>query len=109
MYRQHTTIKKNTYVKDISKLGRDLKRVIIIDNVWENFTLQSRNGIYIKTWEKDDKDTCLIDLLDILKEIVRENVPDVRDCLLKVRDIMTRCYLEGDVDPYKTVIKRLNI
>ncbi len=27
----------NTYVKDISKIGRDVKKTIIIDNLAENF------------------------------------------------------------------------
>ena len=31
LYRQHTTIMNNANVKDIGKLGRDLKRVIIIE------------------------------------------------------------------------------
>jgi len=67
LYRQHATINKNNYVKDISKLGRDLSRTIIIDNVWENFQLQPNNGIFIKTWVEDINDKCLYDLIPLLK------------------------------------------
>ena len=36
-YRQHAVREGPVYVKDLSKLGRDLKRVIIVDNVAQNF------------------------------------------------------------------------
>ena len=70
LYRQHASINKNTYVKDISKLGRDLTKTIIIDNVWENFQLQPNNGIFIKTWTEDLKDTSLSDLTPLLKGLI---------------------------------------
>jgi len=38
---------ENSYVKDISKIGRDLNKTIIVDNMAENFKLQPDNGIYI--------------------------------------------------------------
>lgn len=37
LYRDHTKCKGGVYVKDLSKLGRDLKKTIIIDNIEENF------------------------------------------------------------------------
>jgi CTD small phosphatase-like protein 2 len=39
LYRQHTTFRENTYIKDLSRLGRSLDRIIIIDNLAENFQL----------------------------------------------------------------------
>ena len=73
LYRQHASINKNTYVKDISKLGRDLSKTIIIDNVWENFQLQPTNGIVIKTWTEDLKYTSLSDLTPLLKGLFNDN------------------------------------
>ncbi len=105
LYRQHASINKNTYVKDISKLGRDLSKTIIIDNVWENFQLQPSNGIFIKTWLEDRNDTCLIDLLPLLKDIVILGVEDVRKTLRKFRDAMIRLYVKGDNNPYETLRK----
>ena len=78
------------YVKDLSKLGRDLKRVIILDNVKENFTLQKDNGIFIKTWLNDEEDTVLMDVIPLLKQIIIEKVPDVRVSLRKYRDLVMR-------------------
>ena len=108
MYRFHASINKNTYVKDISKLGRDLSRTIIIDNVWENFQLQQGNGIFIKTWIDDKHDTCLNDLIPLLQELVIKKVPDVRKALRKIRDAMIRLYLKGDSNPYETFKKSLS-
>jgi CTD small phosphatase-like protein 2 len=99
---------KNTYVKDISKLGRNLAKTIIIDNVWENFQLQSENGIFIKTWMGDEKDRSLPDLIPLLKDFVIKKVPDVRRALRKFRDTLFRLFIEGDTHPYETVRKFLD-
>ena len=65
----------------MSRLGRDLSKTIIVDNLAENFAQQPDNGIYIKTWLNDVNDTALSELSPLLKEIVNKDVPDVRDAL----------------------------
>ena len=86
LYRQHTTILGCSIYKDLSKLGRDLSRVIIIDNLKENFKMQPNNGIFIKTWTNDINDMQFKDLLKILKDIVNHNVIDVRPIIQKMND-----------------------
>ena len=86
LYRQHITILGSTINKDLSKLGRDLSKVIIVDNLKENFTLQPNNGIFIKTWTNDINDIQFKDLLKILKDIVTLNVNDVRPIIQKMND-----------------------
>lgn len=66
MYRQHTIPAGEYYIKDLTKLGRDIKRVIIVDNVAENFQLQPDNGIYIRSWVGDTNDRALKELMPIL-------------------------------------------
>ena len=105
LYRENTTVLKRTYLKDISKLGRDLSKVIIIDNASDNFRLQTDNGIFINTWIDDQTDTILLDLIPILKEIVIKKIPDVRKALRKIRDTMIRFYVKGDPNPFQTVLK----
>ena len=41
------------YVKDLSKLGRDLSKIIIVDNLPENYALQLNNGICIREYRVD--------------------------------------------------------
>ena len=69
LYRQHATPYGMVFVKDLSKLGRDISKAIIVDNVAENFQLQPDNGIFIKSWFEDTKDTALSELAPLLKEI----------------------------------------
>lgn len=65
LYRQHTVpmVKDGVvqegarYVKDLERIGRDLKRMIIVDNLKENYCWQKRNGIHIKSWYDDPLDT----------------------------------------------------
>lgn len=54
LYRQHAIPSASGYyVKDLSRIGRDLNRTIIVDNLAENFQLQPENGIFIKSWFTD--------------------------------------------------------
>ena len=39
LYRKHTVPYGNTYVNDLSKIGSDLDKIIIIDNFSNNFIL----------------------------------------------------------------------
>ena len=78
LYRKHTIIIDNDFVKDLSKLGRDMSKTIIVDNMEQNYKLQKNNGITIRPfWGKDNEDTALVDLLDILIKIVDKKM-DVR-------------------------------
>ena len=85
LYRQHTISIGNSNVKDLSKLGRDLRHVIIVDNCLENFALQSRNGLKIIDFEGNEFD----DELDYLKEdlikLVKMKINDVRDYLENIQ------------------------
>lgn len=81
LYRQHTVPIGPAFIKDLSKLGRDLSRTIIVDNVAENFQLQPENGIAIKTWIADGKDAALGKLGLLLEEIAARQVSDVRVAL----------------------------
>jgi CTD small phosphatase-like protein 2 len=57
-------------VKDLSLLGRDIQKTIIIDNISDNFILQPENGIFISTWYDDMTDKFLDEITPLLKEIV---------------------------------------
>ena len=86
LYRQHTSISGCNVYKDLNKIGRDLSKTIIIDNLRENFKMQPNNGIFIKTWTSDVNDTQFKVLKKILKDIYILNVSDVRVIIQKMND-----------------------
>jgi len=90
LYRQHTTFKDGQIFKDLSKIGRDLSKAIIVDNISENFGLQKDNGIFILTWYDDMEDKQLFELIPLLKNLAQHNVKDVRKSLRHYRDLMLR-------------------
>lgn len=87
LYRQHALPCGSVYIKDLSRLGRDLRRMIIVDNVPENFQLQQDNGIFITSWFDDVTDTALSELGTILKDIGKRKVKDLREELRRFRDM----------------------
>ena len=94
LYRNHTIKVGDVNFKDLSKLGRDLNKVIILENNAENFGLQPKNGLKIKDFEGDEND----DELDYLKEdlinLIKKHPDDVRNYLPKIQDEMNkRCLL----------------
>ncbi|OMJ72833.1 hypothetical protein SteCoe_28636 [Stentor coeruleus] len=59
----------NDLYKDLSLLGRDLDKVIIVDNLAENFRFQPKNGICIQTWIGDQMDRRLFELASELEKV----------------------------------------
>mgnify|MGYP002624356888 CR=1 FL=1 len=83
LYRQHTVIMNQDFIKDLTRLGRPLNTVIIVDNMPQNFRLQKLNGIAIKSfWGEDNNDKVLFDLASILIKIAKE-YDDVRNGLIR--------------------------
>ena len=88
LYRSHLSLRNiNNDVKDLSLLGRNLNKIIIIDNLPENYKLQEDNGLPINSWFGDINDSSLKNLLTIMKFISEKNVKDVREV---VRNIKTQ-------------------
>ena len=86
LYRTHLSLRNiNNDVKDLSLLGRDLNKTIIIDNYPDNYKLQQDNGLPINSWTGDINDTSLKDLLNIMKYFVEKNVKDVREIIRKIK------------------------
>ena len=76
----------NDFVKDISRLGRDITKIIIVDNMPQNFRLQKENGIFIKTfYGEDQEDSALYELIPILTKIATNGL-DVRKSLNQFKD-----------------------
>ena len=104
LYRHHTSLSGITFCKDLSKIGRDLSRTLIIDNLADNFKLQPNNGIPISTWIDDMKDTQLNDLSKILKNLIEKKPNDVRPIIKKFKDDMNKKMRNNmNINPFKGV------
>jgi RNA polymerase II subunit A small phosphatase-like protein len=66
LYRESCAMFNNIFVKDLSKLGRDLKRTIIIDNAPSSYMLQPYNAIAISDWIDNTEDKELYDICEFL-------------------------------------------
>ena len=77
----------------MSKLGRDLSKVIIIDNIEDNYKLQPKNGLNISDFEGDENDTELNYLLEDLISLVKNKDLDVREYLPEIRKKMKMRYM----------------
>ena len=87
LYRTHMSLRNiNKDVKDLSLLGRDLNKIIIIDNFPDNYKLQKDNGLPINSWTGDINDTSLKDILNIMKYLVDKKVRDVREIIRKIKE-----------------------
>ena len=85
-YRQHTIKIDNDFVKDLNRIGRPLDKMIIVDDMPQNFRLQKENGIHIKAfWGDDANDNSLEELGKILVNIAKEG-GDVRIGIKKFKD-----------------------
>ena len=97
LFRKHSISKDNDIkIKDLSLLGRDLSKIIIIDNSAKNYKLQQDNGLPITSWKGDVNDTALKNLIPILKNIAENNVEDVRKIIVKIKEKLS----ERNTDNY---------
>lgn len=90
----------------MSDLGRDLSKVVMIDNLEENYINQYDNGLLSLTWVDDIFDTQLNDFLTILKFMNENQIKNIPDFIQKINE---------EIDKYKqpnkieNLYKRINL
>jgi len=81
LFRESCVFHENqVYVKDLSRLGRNMKECIIIDNSPFSYLFDPTNAIGCTSWFGDQSDTELLDLLPVLSGPLLK-VDDVRSML----------------------------
>jgi Dullard-like phosphatase family protein len=81
LYRQHTL---NSQIKDLATLGRDINKVIIIDNFSKSFEKQPDNGVEISAWLGDAKDRELYRLVKPLASLPYCKIKNLKQYLIKL-------------------------
>ena len=84
-YRDHIIIDNNDIVKDLVRIGRDLDKILIVDNMKQNFKFQKENGILIKPFYGQGDYNILKELGNILIKIAKEG-GDLRNGLIKYKN-----------------------
>ena len=92
LYRKHTEQINGVFIKDLSKLGRDLSKILIVDNNKDNFSLQPENGLHICSFIGDQNDDELYNLSSDLMKIVECKKNDIRPVIKEIKQIMKKRY-----------------
>ncbi|XP_018597270.1 CTD small phosphatase-like protein isoform X3 [Scleropages formosus] len=83
LFRESCVFHRGNYVKDLSRLGRELSSVIIVDNSPASYIFHPENAVPVQSWFDDMTDTELLDLLPFFEGLSREQ--DVYSVLQNLR------------------------
>ncbi|XP_036374593.1 CTD small phosphatase-like protein isoform X1 [Megalops cyprinoides] len=83
LFRESCVFHRGNYVKDLSRLGRELRNVIIVDNSPASYIFHPENAVPVQSWFDDMADTELLDLLPFFEGLSREE--DVYSVLQNLR------------------------
>ena len=93
--RKYTELNNGSYIKDLSKLGRDLSKVVIVDNNKDNFSLQPENGLFISSYFGEQNDNELYLLCGDLMKIIETQPDDIRPIIKEIDTAMQTRYAEN--------------
>ena len=84
LYREHCTqYKKDFYVKDLTRLGRPIEDIIIVDNSPNSYLFQPANAFPCISWYEDQEDRELKHFIPIMDKLARYH-GDIRRMLRKI-------------------------
>ena len=78
-------------------MGRDINKVVIIDNNKDNFSLQPENGLHICSFLGDQNDDELYDLCGDLMRIIKSKKKDIRPVIKEISNLMKKRYESKEI------------
>ncbi|VDM40163.1 unnamed protein product [Toxocara canis] len=88
LFREACVFHKGNYVKDLTRLGRDLKKVIIVDNSPASYAFHPDNAIPVQSWFDDVNDAELLEIIPLLEQLA--NVDSIYSVLRNSNDDIRR-------------------
>ena len=99
LYREHCTLVGTKFVKDIRKIGRDMRKIVVVDDLAENLRTNGDNGILISPYKVEDyNDRVLFELKKILILFFRMRYEDVRIGIKNYQDDIYNKITLGNFD-----------
>lgn len=86
LFREHCVLTNGALVKDITRMGREPRKCIIVDNSPASYLLQPENAIPISSWFDAPNDQQLLLMLPWLQRMAQED--DVLPLLHDLRQVM---------------------
>uniref|UniRef100_H0YQ29 protein-serine/threonine phosphatase n=1 Tax=Taeniopygia guttata TaxID=59729 RepID=H0YQ29_TAEGU len=93
LFRESCVFHRGNYVKDLSRLGRELSKVIIVDNSPASYIFHPENAVPVQSWFDDMTDTELLDLIPFFEGLSKEE--EVYSMLHKLCNSSFKCKLWG--------------
>eukprot|EP00891_Asterochloris_glomerata_P004037 jgi/Astpho2/4037/e_gw1.00063.287.1_t len=81
LYRDSTQWHRGRHVRDLSKLNRDLSKVLFVTADENALSMQPENAVKVSPWKLEPGDHTLLDLLPFLEAIYSTHRGDVRAVL----------------------------
>ncbi|XP_075683892.1 CTD small phosphatase-like protein isoform X3 [Rhinoderma darwinii] len=72
LFRESCVFHRGNYVKDLSRLGRELSKVIIVDNSPASYIFHPENAVPVQSWFDEMSDTELLDLIPFFEGLSKE-------------------------------------
>ncbi|XP_076776510.1 carboxy-terminal domain RNA polymerase II polypeptide A small phosphatase 2 isoform X2 [Arvicanthis niloticus] len=69
LFRESCVFHQGCYVKDLSRLGRDLRKTVILDNSPASYIFHPENAVPVQSWFDDMADTELLNLIPVFEEL----------------------------------------
>ena len=88
LYREHCALMGKKFIKDISRIGRDMKRIIMVDDLPENLERFKANGILILPYEGEEQsnDRVLYELKKIMILFYKMGYDDIRSAIKQYKN-----------------------
>ncbi|KAL0593456.1 CTD small phosphatase-like protein [Plecturocebus cupreus] len=92
LFRESCVFHRGNYVKDLSRLGRELSKVIIVDNSPASYIFHPENAVPVQSWFDDMTDTELLDLIPFFEGLSREDDLDTHGAVWEFSLLLPRCH-----------------